>query len=515
MFTLSRRQVTIKRAREAMMEAQGELPRAGRREWLAMAILALPCLLYSMDLTVLNLALPELAADLDPSPAQLLWMVDIYGFILAAALIPMGVFGDRIGRRRLLLWGAFAFGVASLIAAFASSAPMMIAARALMGLAAATLAPSTLSMVSNLFPHPEDRSKAIGVWIASFSAGGAIGPLIGGLLLEYFWWGSVFLINLPVMALLLVCGPRLLPEARDRSAPRPDMASAFGLLVAVLGLVYAIKKVATDGWSGEAGIALTLSIVAAVLFCRRQRRLAVPFLDLAMFSSPRFSAALTINILGFFVAFGMFLLVALYFQLGLGLTQLQAGLAAAPSGIAFIVGALAAPAIAPRLGAAGLMAVGFLVAAGGFALAGAAASSGDLMLMIGAYCLFSLGLAPVFTMTTDVIVGSVPPSHAGAAAGLSEASTELGGAFGIAVLGSLLTLLYRLALADYPQLADMPMSAALGPDSSGAQLEAARHALGQSLEMAAYLCSAIAVCGAALTLIIRNRDGLLTETQGT
>jgi DHA2 family multidrug resistance protein-like MFS transporter len=234
-----------------------------------------------------------------------------------------------------------------------------------------------------------------------------------------------------------------------------------------------------------------------------------------MFSSPRFSAALTINILGFFVAFGMFLLVALYFQLGLGLTQLQAGLAAAPSGIAFIVGALAAPAIAPRLGAAGLMAVGFLVAAGGFALAGAAAASGDLMLMIGAYCLFSLGLAPVFTMTTDVIVGSVPPSHAGAAAGLSEASTELGGAFGIAVLGSLLTLLYRLALADYPQLADMPMSAALGPDSSGAQLEAARDALGQALETAAYLCSAIAVCGAALTLIIRNRDGLLTETQGT
>lgn len=496
------------------MDEHGDMPRAGRREWLAMAILALPCLLYSMDLTVLNLAVPELAADLDPTPAQLLWMVDIYGFILAAALIPMGVFGDRIGRRRLLLWGAFAFGVASLIAAFASSAPMMIAARALMGIAAATLAPSTLSMVRNLFPHPEDRSKAIGVWIASFSAGGAVGPLVGGVLLEYFWWGSVFLINLPVMALLLVLGPRMLPEARDAAAPRPDMVSAFGLLVAVLGLVYAIKKVAMDGWSAEAGLALALSIVATALFLRRQRRLAVPFLDLDMFASPRFSAALTINIFGFFVAFGMFLLVALYFQLGLGLTELQAGLASAPSGVAFIAGSLAAPAIASRIGTVALMALGFVVAAAGFALAGAAAANGDLTLMISAYCLFSLGLAPVFTMTTDVIVGSVPASHAGAAAGLSEASTELGGAFGIAVLGSLLTMLYQLALADFPELAKLPMNAALGPGSAGAQLEAARDALGQALKVAALLCSAIAICGAVLTLLLRGPGGLQAEAQG-
>lgn len=496
------------------MEEHGDLPRAGRREWLAMAILALPCLLYSMDLTVLNLALPELAADLDPTPAQLLWMVDIYGFILAAALIPMGVVGDRIGRRRLLLWGAFAFGVASLIAAFASSAPMMITARALMGIAAATLAPSTLSMVRNLFPHPEDRSKAIGVWIASFSAGGAVGPLVGGVLLEYFWWGSVFLINLPVMALLLVLGPKMLPEARDGAAPRPDVASALSLLVAVLGLVYAIKKVAMDGWSGEAGLALAVSIVATTLFLHRQRRLAVPFLDLDMFASPRFSAALTINILGFFVAFGMFLLMALYFQLGLGLTELQAGVASAPSGVAFIAGAIAAPAIASRLGTVALMALGFLVAAGGFALAGAAAASGDLTLMIAAYCLFSLGLAPVFTMTTDVIVGSVAASHAGAAAGLSEASTELGGAFGIAVLGSLLTMLYQLALVDHPQLAALPMNAALGPDNAGVQIEAARDALGQALKVAALLCSAIAICGAVLSLLLRGRGGLQTDTQG-
>ncbi len=477
--------------------------RAGRRQWLAMAILALPCLLYSMDLTVLNLAMPEISADLQPSATQLLWIVDIYGFILAAALVPMGVFGDRIGRRRLLLWGAFAFGAASCAAAFADSAPQMIVARALMGLAAATLAPSTLSMVSTLFPHPDDRRKAIGLWIASFSSGGALGPLFGGLLLQHFWWGSVFLINLPVMALLLVLGPKLLPEARDPSAPRPDMPSALTLLIAVLGLVYAIKQVAAHGWTLQAGMALILCVVTTLFFYRRQRHLTVPFLDLSLFSSGRFSAALTINILGFFVAFGTFLLIALYFQLALGLSQLQAGLAAAPSGVAFVIGALTAPVLVRHLGTSALMAVGFVIAAAGFGLVGAAALHGNLTLLIAGYCVFSLGLAPVFTLTTDVIVGSVPLAQAGAAAGVSEASTELGGAFGIAVLGSLMTLVYRMALSDFPDLVDVPISEALGAGATGIDLEPARAALGRALQIAALLCSAVALLGAVLTLFIR------------
>ena len=478
-------------------------PRAGRRQWLAMAILALPCLLYSMDLTVLNLAMPELSAALEPGPAELLWIVDIYGFVLAAALIPMGVFGDRIGRRRLLLCGAFAFGAASAFAAFSTSATMMILARALMGLAAATLAPSTLSMVSTLFPHPLDRQKAIGVWIASFSCGGALGPLIGGLLLEYFWWGSVFLVNLPIMALLLVLGPLLLPEARDPGAPRPDLWSALALLLSVLGLVYAIKQMAAHGWSAQAGIALILFVLAYTLFHRRQRKLTVPFLDLSLFSSPRFSAALGINVLGFFIAFGSFLLIALYLQLALGLSQLQAGIAAAPSGVAFVAGALLAPMLAQRIGTPALMAAGFLVAASGFGLLAIAAGEAELSLLVIGYCVFSLGLAPVFTLTTDVIVGSVPPAQAGAAAGLSEASTELGGAFGIAVLGSLMTALYRIGLAELPELAAMPIGQGL-EGADGLPLPA-RAAFGQALQMSALLCGTLALAGTALTLFIRNR----------
>ena len=200
--------------------------KAGRREWIGLAVIALPCLLYSMDLTVLNLALPAISEDLRPSSSELLWIVDIYGFLVAGLLITMGTLGDRIGRRRLLLIGAASFGAASVLAAFASSAPMLIAARALLGVAGATLAPSTMALIFNMFADPGERKIAIGVWIASFSAGAAVGPLVGGALLELFWWGSVFLIGVPVMALLLVLGPRLLPESRDPDAGRLDLASA-------------------------------------------------------------------------------------------------------------------------------------------------------------------------------------------------------------------------------------------------------------------------------------------------
>src|SRR5436190_5315298 len=189
-------------------------PSAGRREWVALAVIALPCLLYSMDLTVLYLALPSLTADLQPSSAELLWITDIYGFMVAGFLVTMGTLGDRIGRRRLLLLGATAFGVVSVLAALSTTPEMLIASRALLGIAGATLAPSTLSLIFSMFADPRQRQTAIGIWITSFSAGGAIGPVLGGVLLERFWWGSVFLMALPVMALLLVLGPILLPEYR-------------------------------------------------------------------------------------------------------------------------------------------------------------------------------------------------------------------------------------------------------------------------------------------------------------
>lgn len=468
------------------MDHDPQPARAGRREWAAMGLLSLPCLLYAMDLTVLNLALPSLSRALNPGETGLLWIVDIYGFVLAAALIPMGVFGDRFGRRRLLLCGALAFGAASLAAAFAPSVSALILARAVMGLAAATLAPSTLSLISVLFRHPGDRRLAIGLWIASFSSGGALGPLIGGVLLEHFWWGSVFLINLPVMAILLALGPRLLPESRDPSGPRPDLVSAAGLLLAILGLVYSIKQMAAHGAGFPAFAGLMVSLLAGAHFFRRQTRLPVPFLDLRMFRSGRFSAALGINIAGFFSAFGMFLLIALHLQTGHGLTPLQAGLCTAPSGLAFIAGALTTPAAAARLSAYTVMTGGFLIAAAGFLLTAAAAGSGHLGILIAGYGLFSFGLAPVFTLTTDVIVASVPAEKAGAAAGLSEASTELGGAFGIAVLGSLMTLLAPIAAPDPAEMAPGAVTA-------------------RAVQAGAILCCGIVLAAGALTSIAGRR----------
>ena len=249
---------------------------AGRREWIGLAVIALPCLLYSMDLTVLNLALPSLSADLRPSSTQLLWIVDIYGFMVAGLLIPMGTLGDRIGRRRLLMIGAAAFGVASVLAAFAPSAEMLIAMRALLGIAGATLAPSTLSLIRNMFHEPAQRTFAIGIWVASYSVGAAIGPMVGGLLLEYFWWGSVFLLGVPVMLLLLVIGPILLPEFRDPEAGRPDLPSIALSMLSVLAAIYGLKRIAEDGWSWTAAIAVTAGLLAGIAFLRRQPRLDGP-----------------------------------------------------------------------------------------------------------------------------------------------------------------------------------------------------------------------------------------------
>src|SRR6266498_1880660 len=306
--------------------AAPDAPRAGRREWTGLAVLALACLLYAMDLTVLHLAVPSLSEDLRPSSSQLLWITDIYGFMVAGCLVTMGTLGDRLGRRRLLLSGAAAFGVVSVAAALSTSPEMLIASRALLGIAGATLAPSTLSLIFSMFHDPRQRSTAIGIWITSFSAGGAIGPVLGGVLLEHFWWGSVFLLAVPVMALLLVLGPRVLPEFRAEDAGRLDLASVAMLLLAVLAVVFGLKETAQSGISWLPVTSMLAGLVVAVVFVRRQLTLADPMIDLGLFRIGAFNASLATNLLGIFIATGYFLFVAQYLQLVLGLPPLRAGL---------------------------------------------------------------------------------------------------------------------------------------------------------------------------------------------
>ncbi|MCT8997210.1 MFS transporter [Chelativorans intermedius] len=499
-----------------------EAPRAGRREWIGLAVLALPCLLYSMDMTVLNLAVPALSVDLKPSSAQLLWIVDIYGFLVAGALITMGTLGDRIGRRRLLMIGATAFGAASVFAAFATSAEMLIAARAILGVAAATLAPSTLSLLRNMFHDPRERTFAIGVWISSYSAGAAIGPLVGGVLLAYFWWGSVFLIAVPVMIVLLAVAPILLPEFRDPNAGRIDIASAILSLAAVLSVIYGIKWVAEQGFGAPAVLTIAVGLALGYVFVRRQKRLADPLIDIDLFRRPAFSAALVTNLLSLFVAFGSFLFIGQYLQLVLDLTPLEAGVWSLPSSLAFILGSMMTSRLTALARPVFVMASGLLVAAAGFAAVAMAADARNLVALIAAFTLFSLGLAPVFTLTTDLIVGAAPPERAGAASAISETGAELGGALGIAVLGSLVTAVYRNAMETVSPV-ELPASlaeiardtlggaraaAGMVPEAVGAPLLAtARAAFTHGLVFTSLTAAVITAATALLVIGILRREG--------
>jgi MFS transporter, DHA2 family, multidrug resistance protein len=501
----------------------GKSVSAGRREWIALAVIALPCLLYSMDLSVLYLALPSLTKDLTPSGPELLWISDIYGFMLAGFLITMGTLGDRIGRRRLLLIGAAAFGAASIMAAFATSVAMLIAARALLGIAASTLAPSTLSLIRNMFLDERQRTLAIGIWVTSFSLGAALGPALGGLLLHFFWWGSVFLIAVPVMALLLLLGPVLLPEFRDPDPARFDVPSAALSLVSVLALIYGVKELAENGAGPAPALAMVGGVVSGAVFVRRQRNLAEPLVDLRLFRRPAFTAALAANTLSLFLIFGSFFLVAQYLQLVLGLSPLEAGLWSVPSSLGFIAGSLLAPALVRRLSPGSTMAYGLASAATGLALLARLPSDHEhgLALTLAGSTLLALGVSPVVTLATDLIVGAVPPERAGVASGLSETGTELGGALGIALLGSVATAVYRghlhavLPNGTRPQtLADAAQSAASLPDSIGAPLlGAARDAFTQGLHLAALVSALLALLLAALAATVLRREGQVREQE--
>ena len=423
-------------------------PRAGRREWIGLAVIALPCLLYSMDLTVLHLAVPRLTIDLKPSSVQLLWIIDIYAFLVAGSLITAGTLGDRIGRRRLLMIGAALFGAASILAAFSRSAAMLIVTRALLGVAGATVAPSTLSLIRNMFLHPRQRTTAISIWIMSFSVGGAIGPLLGGVMLQYFWWGSVFLLSVPAMALLLIVGPILLPEYRDPNAARPDLVSAALSLAAVLGMIYGLKRTAQDGPSIAATTFMIVGVVIGIVFVRRQYKLADPLIDLRLFRIPAFRASLVMYGGCILVSYGGFLFLPQYLQLVLGLSPLRGGFWTLPWAIGFVVGSLATPALARRIRPALLMSWGLVLSAiGYFLLARVGATIDQLPLFALATFIMSVGSAPVFTLTNDVIIGSAPPERAGAASGISETCAELGGALGIAIFGSIGVAIYRGMLA--------------------------------------------------------------------
>jgi DHA2 family multidrug resistance protein-like MFS transporter len=510
----------FERSASQMAPTTTTVQRAGRREWIGLAVLALACLLYVMDLTVLHLAVPSISEDLKPTSAQLLWIIDIYGFMVAGFLVTMGTLGDRIGRRKLLLVGAAAFGVLSIFAAVSRTPEMLIASRALLGIAGATLAPSTLSLIFTMFQDPGQRARAIAVWISAFSAGSAIGPVLGGILLEHFWWGSVFLLALPVMALLLVLGPIVLPEYRDPEAGRLDVRSAVMSLVAVLAVIFGLKQIAQDGFGALPAAAILAGLVVGGLFVRRQLTLADPMIDLRLVRIPAFSASLVVNFLTIFVAVGYFLFVAQYLQLVIGLSPLTAGLWSVPSAIGFIVGSQAAPRIARQLRPAYVIGAGLAIAATGLSVLTQAGGPNGLAVVVAGSVVISLGLAPVLALTTELVVGSAPPERAGAASGISETAVELGGALGISVLGSIGVSLYRggvaasipagvpaeLASAARDTLGGAVAAAGQLPGQAGAALlDGARVAFVDGMQAAAAISASIAMAVAIVAVIaLRN-----------
>jgi EmrB/QacA subfamily drug resistance transporter len=498
-------------------------PRAGAREWVGLGVLALACILYSMDLTVLHLAVPHISADLKPTSTELLWIIDIYGFFVAGSLITMGNLGDRIGRRRLLLIGAVTFGIMSVIAAFSTSSEMLIVSRALLGISGATIAPSTLSLIRNMFHDPNQRTLAIGVWISSFSAGAAIGPLLGGVLLEYFWWGSVFLLAVPVMAILLVLGPILLPEFRDPKARKIDLVSAALSLGAILAVIYGVKQIAHEGIGLQPALFVLAGLALGALFIRRQKRIAYPLIDLHLFKIRAFSTSLATFVLGVFVTFGVFVFIAQYLQLVAGLSPLQAGLWMLPWALAFVVGSILTPRIVRRVRPGFVIAGGLAFAAVGFGMLATIDEGTSFLVIATGLTVSSLGLAPVFTLATDLVVGSAPPERAGSASAVSETSAELGGAIGIAILGSIGTAIYSAELAgnipagvpaEAQEIARDTLGGAISvagqlPGDLGTLLvSAAREAFLHGLHLTIFISVAVSAAAAVLVFVtLRNIHG--------
>ncbi|MCC8243261.1 MFS transporter [Saccharothrix luteola] len=476
--------------------------RAGAKEWLGLAVLALPTLLLSVDATVLYLALPHLGADLRPSGTETLWIIDVYGFMIAGFLITMGTLGDRIGRRKLLMIGALAFGAASVAAAYATDPALLIGARALLGVAGATLMPSTLALITNMFHDPGQRGVAIGVWAACFSAGVAAGPLIGGALLELFWWGSVFLLAVPVMVVLLVTAPILLPESRDPEPGRLDLVSVLLSLAAILPVIYGLKVVAADGFGLGAVAAVVVGLVFAVLFVRRQKSLPDPLLDVRLFARPAFLGALLALLVGLAVVGVVYMFVTQYLQMVDGRSPLAAGLWLLPSAVAMIVSSMAAPALAKRFAAGKLVAAALLVSAVGYLLLAFVDGPGGLALVVSGLVVVYLGIGPMMALGTDLVVGAAPAERAGSAAAMSETSMEFGLALGVAVLGSVGTAVYRSELPEgMPADAVESLAGALAVGGADV-VEAARSAFTSGLNVVGLVSAVATVAIAVVTAVL-------------
>ena len=499
--------------------------RSGRREWFGLALLGLPTFLVSMDFSVLYLGVPHLTADLAPSGVEQLWIVDIYGFLIAGFLVTMGTLGDRIGRKKLLLMGGAVFGVASVAAAFSTSPEMLIVSRAVLGVAGAAVMPSVLALVTGIFTDEKRRSRALSIYLACFMGGLTLGPLVGGVLLEFFWWGSVFLVAVPGIVLLLVFGPSLLPDHKEPEPGKLDLLSVVLSLAAILPFVYGLKELVRNGWAWLPAGAVLLGIVVAVVFVQRQRSLSSPLLDLRLFGNFTFSAALILFFVTGLVGSGTLLLVNVYLQNVTALTPLTAGLLLLVPNVLMIIGNLVTPQLANRIRPAYLISGGLVVAAIGYLMYTLAGSSTGASTIFFAMCIVMIGTAPLAALCNHLAMGAVPPERAGSGAAIVQTTTEFALGVGIATLATLGTAVYQNSVEDSLEavpsdVADaaresvdraVAVAGQLPPEQSGDLLAGAREAFTSGVHVVGVVSAVVYVGLAILTIVafrqVKNLQG--------
>jgi MFS transporter, DHA2 family, multidrug resistance protein len=471
--------------------------RADGRDWIGLAVLLLPLLLVSMDVSVLYFAVPFISRDLQPSSSQQLWIFDVYGFVLAGLLITMGSLGDRIGRRRLLLMGAVAFSLASLGAAYSHTAGQLIAARAVQGIAGATLMPSTLALIRNLFHDEKQRRVAIAIWTGTTMSGIALGPVLSGFLLNHFWWGSVFLINVPFMIMLVALAPALVPEFRAPQSGRFDLLSSVLSLAAVLLVIYGMQEIAANGVDAVRIISIAAGAALGGAFVVRQARSSAPMLDLKLFRSRGFTGAVALNLVSMFAIVGFAIFATQYLQSVRGMSPFTAALWSMVPMSGTMVAVPVSQLLVRRVDRAYIAAGGLLIAACGYAVLSHAQVHSALWFVLFAASVYAGGVVAAATVGNELIMGAVPPERAGAAAAVVETSSEFGGALGMAVLGSIGVAVYRADLAARAP-AQLPPGA----------LPAARSTLGGALSVASRLPAQLGseLLGAARTAFTHGLD---------
>ncbi|MCX4847824.1 MFS transporter [Streptomyces sp. NBC_00893] len=477
---------------------------AGRREWTAFVVLLLPLLLVSMDISVLFFAIPSIDRDLAPSATQQLWIFDVYGFALAGLLITMGSLGDRIGRRKLLLLGAFAFSAASVAAAYADSPEMLIGARALLGVGGATLMPSTMGLVRNMFRDERQRGRAVGIWSGAMAGGIALGSVLSGVMLEHFWWGSVFLINVPAMVLLLVLVPVLVPEFKDPNPGRFDFLSVPLSMGAVLPVVYGVKESAAHGLDAKNALIIAVGLVVGLFFVRRQRGRGDAMISRELFRHRGFAPGIGLNALAAFAMMGSSFFTTQYLQSVLGMSTMEAALWSLAPSLAVGAAAPTATAIAQRTDRARVICAGFVIAAAGFAVL-ALTGTDSLWLLLGGCAVMSCGIVTVMALVSDLALSTAPPEKASSAASLLETGQEFGGATGMALLGAVATAIYTADMpGSAPEAARKTLAGAVAT-GDGSLMSVGREAFVHSMQYASVTGSALLLAGAVLAAVLLRR----------